>query len=210
MPASDDNTNDGLINWADVTTDLGDLAPGEAVSIIVYFTGIADTSQQNAQSPCTINGRTCNVAGSSGPTVTPPTPPGFQPPPTVTLPPKEDAEDVELINPTAVNMVLSNVETGEEGNMVTWASTTEVDTVGFNVLRQIGSEPAQRLNSEMIVARYAGQGSGAIYNFLDTTSSDEDAVYLIEVVTADGTTRIYEIGSANDSSIFIFLPLINS
>jgi len=41
-PASDDNNNDGIINWADLTTTEGDLGVGSSVTVSVNFTANAE------------------------------------------------------------------------------------------------------------------------------------------------------------------------
>jgi uncharacterized repeat protein (TIGR01451 family) len=60
-PASDDNIDDGAIDWTDLTVPLGDLAPGDGVQVSVGFEAVAST--QLAHPPETVD--RVRVAGAT-------------------------------------------------------------------------------------------------------------------------------------------------
>ena len=88
-----------------------------------------------------------------------------------------------------VTMQSMSAERLKNGVRVAWTTATEVDTVGFRVLRETaGPEKAVRPVSSLIPA--AGHGlSGATYEFLDNTKAAAAAtVYWIEDVDTFGRT----------------------
>lgn len=197
-PASEDQINDGAINWGDLTQAGAkgfntDLFPGQSFSIIVNFVGRADTTALPAQSPCTMAGHTCNVATASGVKYDPDGPGGVgeQGP----LPPKSAWDKVQIVVPTGVDVV-DALATGESwGVSVKWQSANESDLIGFHVIRT-GPEGRQTLNSELIPARSSGQATSNHYTFTDASvTSGADYSYLLQVVRADGDMSEMALGS---------------
>jgi len=84
-PTTDDNADDGQLDWSDLTITEGDLAPGDVIEVVTRFTANADTSALAAQAPCINGGESCNVATVSGAMA------GTDPVPTVT-----DSDDVGI------------------------------------------------------------------------------------------------------------------
>jgi len=85
MPATDNNTDDGYLDWSDLTATEGDLAPGGVIEVVVYFTALKDSSGLAAQSPCVNAGESCNVAAINNAMA------GAQP-----VPPVEGSDDVAI------------------------------------------------------------------------------------------------------------------
>jgi len=44
IPTAEDNIDDGVINWSNLTTTLGDLNPGDSVAVVVNFMAWLDTT----------------------------------------------------------------------------------------------------------------------------------------------------------------------
>ena len=55
-PASDDNHDDGIIDWGDLTTSLGDLAPGNSLTVAVRFRALQATSSTTQVAASALSG----------------------------------------------------------------------------------------------------------------------------------------------------------
>ncbi|MEM7126248.1 MAG: SdrD B-like domain-containing protein [Chloroflexota bacterium] len=62
----DDQQNDGILTWSDLTATLGDLAPNTAINIIVSFFTVDETVGLAAQTGCSNDGETCTTSTVSG------------------------------------------------------------------------------------------------------------------------------------------------
>jgi hypothetical protein len=60
--------------------------------------------------------------------------------------------------------------------------------LGFNVLRRTAGGAFEAVNSELILATYAGQSGGAVYSLVDPASA---GTYRLEVVRLDGSVEAY-------------------
>lgn len=188
VPPTENNINDGVINWNDLTgTPKGfgvELAPGQSFAIVVSFVGIADTTGLAAQTPCVEDGNTCNVATVAGAKYDPDGPGGI--PEQGPLPPKSAHDDVQIIVPTSVS--LTNRLLTYDGNVagLGWASVDESDIAGFYIYRSDFGNPAVAITDQMIPAQAAGQSRGAVYTYMDTTvETNQRYDYYLEVVTFD-------------------------
>jgi uncharacterized repeat protein (TIGR01451 family) len=76
-PLSDDNVNDGQINWSDLTISLGDLAPGQTAIVTTSFTALARPSGYVA-----VNTAQATASDAGGP-----------------LPSLQDSADVAFVGP---------------------------------------------------------------------------------------------------------------
>ena len=155
--------------------------------MFVNFTALADTTNlPNAQ---TVN--TATVAGAipdlDGPT-------GPRPPETTPAPTKSDTEPVQIFNPTGIALAGYAVTATDGGASITWETASEQAIAGFNVLRASG-EAAVQVNADLILAQYAGGGSGASYSIVDSGLGQGAYVYTLEIVKLDGSTERVEIGS---------------
>ncbi|MEM7126497.1 MAG: SdrD B-like domain-containing protein [Chloroflexota bacterium] len=64
--APTDVSDDGRINWSDLTRTLGDLVPNTPVTLVVQFTAIQDTTSNGATAPCNTAGVSCISATANG------------------------------------------------------------------------------------------------------------------------------------------------
>lgn len=197
-PATDDQINDGVLNWNDLTQSgprgFGtDLFPGQSFSIIVNFVGRADTTAQNPQAPCTQQGATCNVATAGEIKYDPDGPGGV--PEQGPLPPKSAWDDVRILVPTGLDVVDATASGEAWGVALGWHSANESDIIGFNVIR-VGVEGRQTLNSELIPALSSGQATGNSYSFTDrSVVSGAEYSYMLEVVRTDGEATEMALGN---------------
>jgi uncharacterized repeat protein (TIGR01451 family) len=200
-PASDDNANDGQIDWSDLTVSFGqDLAPGQSFVVVVEFVARLDTTGLLP------DGKTGNVATGVNVTADPDGP-GGQPP--QTIPDKSDEARVEINNPTAVGVSDGLVQGGVAGLTVRWRTANETDLAGFRVYRQVDGGSLTLLTPELIQAQRSGQAAGAEYSFADAEVGVNVLVrYVLEIVTLDGASTQVEIGSIYVAQPRMYLPLV--
>lgn len=210
VPQSDDNNNDGVINWSDLTgTPAGfgiDLAPNQSFEIVVSFVGIEDTTGQSAQAPCTVDGNTCNVASVSGVLWDPDGPGGV--PEQGPLPPKSDYDDVQIIVPTAV--ALADRSASYDGAVqLYWRTVNESELLGFNLYRSENGGPAVRLNDTLLLAQRTGQSDGAPYDYRDAAvERGKRYSYRLELIGMNGAMGQSDIGAVWTGAQ-LFLPAVN-
>jgi uncharacterized repeat protein (TIGR01451 family) len=191
--------NVGTLVWNDLTG-AGQLPPGGSVTVVVVYRAKADTtdSQTNPNAPVTLN-----RAGVFNPIFDADGPTGPLPP----LPdstPKQDQDDVEILNPTSVALTMRSVERQSDGVLVRWATENESQMVGFTLFRQRPGEAAVRVTQDLMVARFSGQPQGGTYEWLDggfTPGGDE--VYILEIKLANGGMEYQTLGSVVQYNIFM-------
>jgi len=173
-PATNDNINDGQLDWNDLTLTEGDLAPGDTIEVIVHFTAIADTTVLAAQSPCVNGGESCNVAAVNNAMA------GSDPVPSV-----EDSDDV----------IIEEVITGKStlGDFV-WYDT---DSDGIKDPGEPGINGViinlYDSDSNLITTTVTMSDTGGIGD--DTGTTNGDGFYDFQV--AENTVYIVEIDPAN-------------
>jgi hypothetical protein len=119
------------------------------------------------------------------------------------------------VDPTAVVLESFTATPTEDGIQVAWATSSEVDTWGFHLLRSSDAtlKNAVRVTPELIAAEGRGQSSTS-YSWLDTTTTDDaDYTYWLEETEVDGSTIVYEMpvqvaqtDTAADHTVY--LPLV--
>ena len=181
-PASDDNNDDGVIDWSDVTgTDQ--LAPGESITIVVNFTAKAATDQLP-------NHETINTATAHDVKADPDGPNGPNGP-IVPLDDQSDDAAVNILNPVGEPMGSFSAVVVRGLVQLRWQSESERNILGFNVLRKSGHGQFERINGSLIFARNAGADIGASYRFIDRGLSDGVYTYQLEIVRLDGGVERY-------------------
>ena len=208
-PASEDQINDGTLNWGDLTQSGAkgfntDLFLGQSFSVIVNFVGREDTTGLSAQPPCTNPGHTCNVATASGVMYDPDGPGGLgeQGP----LPSKTAQDDAQIIAPTAVALAESSASYVDAQARLHWRTLNESDVFGFHIYRSGNRAPVERLTAEMIQSQKPGQSDGASYNYTDTTVKvGKRYTYAVEFIGAVGPLGQQAIGEVFTGAR-IFLP----
>jgi hypothetical protein len=77
---------------------------------------------------------------------------------------------------------------------IEWTTETELDTYGFNLIRQDGNNlsPESAINPQMMIAR-GSPIDGATYRFIDRdVQSGENYTYLLQEVTLSNQREIIE------------------
>ena len=183
-PASDDNNDDGVINWSDLTVSFGqDLAPGDSFSVVVNFTAKAATDQLP-------NHQTINTATAHDVKADPDGPNG----PNGPIAPLDDQSDdapVGILNPVGEPMGGFSAITSGGSVQLRWQSESESNILGFNILRKSGTGSYERVNDSLIFARNAGADAGASYRFIDRSVSGGAYTYQLEIVRLDGGVERY-------------------
>jgi len=180
-PATENNVDDGEVNWADLTASFGhDLAPGQTFTIIVNFDAKSDTESLP-------NHQTINHTGAHDVTTDPDGPSG--PNGAIgSLPDQQAQAPVNILNPVLVTM--SSFQARAAGNAIwlQWQSLSEYNILGFNLLRSVNGSELEQVNSDLIPARYAGADMGSQYRINDRTELDGTIRYVLQVVRLDGST----------------------
>ncbi len=182
-PASDDNNDDGVIDWSDLTVSFGqDLAPGESFTVVVNFT--AKETTENLPNHETINTATAHDVladpdGTNGPTAA------------AALPDQSDDAPANILNP--VGEAMQGFWGLAAGNAVRlrWQTASELDVLGFNVLRRIDGGRFEQVNEFPIFARHAGADMIGSYSFQDRGVSGENVTYILEIIHLDGSVERY-------------------
>ncbi|MDH7485256.1 MAG: S8 family peptidase [Anaerolineae bacterium] len=181
-PPSDDQVNDGVVDWSDLTASLGqDLAPGASFTVTVTFWAGADTTGLP-------DNRTVNTAIVHDALADPdgPGPLGAG----QALPTQQDSASVRITNPTGLTLASFAGAAQPDGVLLTWETASELELVGFRLLRREAGQSFAALNEALIFARYAGANQGATYTYRDRevlpgTTYD----YALEMVTSDGSVE---------------------
>ncbi|MEM7531246.1 MAG: hypothetical protein AAF639_03645 [Chloroflexota bacterium] len=194
-PESNTTGNTGQILWSDLTqagsNGFGrDLGLGDFFEVVVEFVAASDTSLL----PGT---QTINTAQAMTQTTSAP---------------------IRVYAPTNVVLVNRTVTQDGDNVVLSWSTVNETEMIGFHVLRMEKfasgeiSEPV-RLTSdaELLLAHYAGKTNGSDYLYTDTTA--EEGVnyhYVVEMVTADGTRMLMDMGVPREalSTWVIYLPIL--
>ncbi len=196
-PASDDNLDDGVINWSDLTTVYGPLAPGANAQVVVDF--VAITSTQHLTPPVTPD-----TATSAGAEI-----------PGGVLPPVQDDDDVEIEpgGPTAIELLYFRAAPKAGGVLVEWATLYEIDTYGFWLYRGEDADLDHAVPVTFVPAR-GWLGLGATYQYLDAgLPPGLYSYWLIEVENSGRQTPYGPISASSgwdeaDWPYRVYLPLI--
>jgi hypothetical protein len=100
--------------------------------------------------------------------------------------------------PTAVCMDSFSAQARGQGVLLAWQTASEVDTLGFNVLRSENPHGTfVAINEEFIFAERAGSASSAAYTYLDKhVVAGQTYYYTLEIVQLDGQVERYGMVNA--------------
>jgi hypothetical protein len=87
--------------------------------------------------------------------------------------------------PTAARLSLIQARRVRAAILLRWRTTTETDTLGFNVYRQQRGKLV-KLNRTLIFAVFGGTASGHAYSWLDRGAPREAARYRLQAVSLSG------------------------
>ncbi len=183
-PASDDNNDDGVIDWSDLTASFGeDLAPGESFSVVVHFTANASTDSLSNHE--TINTATAHdvMSDPDGPNgATNATP----------LPEQSDEAPANILNPVGEDMQEFSAFVTGSSVRLQWQTASEANILGFNVLRSSGDGRFVRINHSLIFSHHAGADVSGAYRFEDRNAFDGRHTYILEIIRLDGSIERYK------------------
>ena len=190
-PDSDDNNHDGEIDWGDLTVSFGqDLAPSASFTVIVTFTAKVDTHNVGLLNDETENTAIVDSALAD--------PDGAGPlPPDKPVPPVQDSDYVKIIFPTGVVLARFEAAAQPDGVVVAWETASELDILGFNLLRSDAGGGFAAVNDAFIFAEYAGADFGASYGYLDAALPPGIYAYTLEVVKLDGSVERYGLAEVD-------------
>ena len=175
----DDGTDDGQLDWTDLTTALGDLQPGASVMITLTFKANGDTTNLSP------DGKTPNTAIVDGAKVDPDGPTGPEGP-ILPVDRVEDEARVEIIKPTNVEMASGQALAMGTEVLIRWSTVDESNILGFNILRRDGWGSFQQVNQDMIFAHHPGAALAGAYTFVDGQAPLGLSFYALEIVRLDG------------------------
>ncbi len=116
-----------------------------------------------------------------------------------------------FVSPTAVEMAGFSAQAGEEGVRVEWATVTETEILGFDVLRSDSVDGLySAVTPAMILATTPGGSQGYTYSFVDATAKpDASYWYKLRVLTLDGGSEEYGLaGVIPAAKNILFLPTV--
>ncbi|MBC8449193.1 MAG: peptidase S8, partial [Chloroflexi bacterium] len=163
IPPSNDNVDDGVVDWSDLTASLGqDLAPGASVTVVVNFKAKTDTTglpDDRTVNTAIVHDALADLDGIG--------PLGAE----QALPAQQDSDSVKITFPTGL-MLASLAGVAQPGGvLLTWETASELDLLGFRLLRRpstsLGHDEAggefEVVNEALIFAQVAGANLGATY-----------------------------------------------
>ena len=188
------NGNDGRLFWSDVTTDLGDLDPGDVASFTVTFRVLQAVHTVNlvrlVPDVLDEHGNPVNLA--------------------------EGESSVDIV-PTAVDLLSFTATPVEGGVEVRWVTGREMNAWGFHLWRAASPDRSQarRITPSLILAR-GRYDAGATYTYLDSQPLEGAAYYWLQEIELDGTLNEYGPARLDGSppapfssgSGAIFLPIV--
>lgn len=186
----------GEVSWTDVTTELGDPAPGETISFQVTFRFInatADSATNVVRLGSVLDEHT-DFAGM----------------------PQGEASS-STITPTPILLLSFTARAVETGVALEWITGAELDVFGFHLWRSPSPrfDQAVRATQNLIAATGAG-GTGAAYQYLDTGADANVRHYWLQEVASNGETTLFGpitvgggLGDSPSTSGKIYLPMLN-
>lgn len=213
MPDSDEA---GIITWNDLTAALGNVAPGDSISLDVTFKTRADTTLLTSLPSCSSSGHTPNIAIVTGAFADPDGNDGSMADELAVMKDADDQDcaEVQILNPTAVYLTDMGVKQSAAGVQVQWTTLTEVTLVGFRVYlsngvatRLVNPVSVSALSDDLIPAQKTGQSTGASYSVLDAGATlNRGDAYVLEIIHTDGSAERHVLGVFSGGPVY--LPLI--
>lgn len=113
------------------------------------------------------------------------------------------------MEPTAVDMAGLSAQRQGDGVLVTWQTGSEVDILGFNVLRSDRPDGEfVQVNSDPIWANNPGASQGFAYRYSDNAAAGKATHwYKLKVLKLDGSSQEYGLVA---SAARLFLPVVSN
>jgi uncharacterized repeat protein (TIGR01451 family) len=191
-PVASEPTDDGRIDWYDLTTASNgfgtNLAPGDSFTITTVFAVIRDITRTNNIAAVS---NVVDVYGNAA----------------------NDAQDDAFIvdAPTYIELVYFLAEPLPGSVLLEWATASEVDNYGFYVLRSADADLAHGAEIAFVPAAGYKQGGGATYQLRDTTAqSGVPYTYWLVDVDTSGRRTLHGPLSVSLSALpyRVFVPVI--
>ncbi len=218
LPDSNDHSNDGRIDWSDLTAGgfvglgatvgdriaggLGaDLAPGGSLAVIVWFTGGADTSDlPGGATTCTaqITGGLADPDGPAGPLQA-----------LAVLPVVQASGSIEIRRPTAVGVFGLRAVAAGQGVMLAWQTSSETGIAAFRWARRVAGGAIWMVAGDLIEAEHAGSNQGGAYQYSDVPGCAPGCGYRLQVFGLDGRTWYIGPLEVEAAPLQLFLPSVS-
>jgi uncharacterized repeat protein (TIGR01451 family) len=201
-PVSDDNVDDGSINWSDLTAAAPggfgqDLAPNASLAVVVEFIAKADTTplpDQETINNVTISGARYDPDGSGGVPEQGP------------LPSKSANDGVGILSPTSVLLADYGLDAGESRVDIHWQTVDESNIAQFELYR-VENGVSTRLAT--LEAEKPGQPVGFRYTYADSDVSTQVWYeYHLDVLQLDGSVTTMPLGNIYTGGSRLFLPSV--
>jgi hypothetical protein len=193
----------GQLVWTDLALPTGELAKGASITVEVNFKASADSGGRPGGQTIVsafVQDALADPDGPSGPLG------GIMP-----VPAEQTSVGVQIVSPTTVQLSASSVTFYGDHAEIRWTTVSEVDVIGFYLMRRWSDSDWMRASANLIPARNAGRNVGANYFFMDYgASASVFADYRLEVLMQDGHSELLDIDQTGASPLqFAFLPLVN-
>ena len=112
--------------------------------------------------------------------------------------------------PTAVQVASLSAQAQGDGVLVTWQTASELDVLGFNVLRsETPDGDFVAVNEELIFAARSGSDGGTAYAYFDEhVVAGRTYHYTLEIVKLDGQVKRYGLAEATVAGWRLCLPVV--
>lgn len=201
--APDSPLDDGQLDWADLTTSVGDVAPNQVVAINLTFAALRDSTDL-------VGGVVINTAVVGPVQADPDGPTG--PLGSVESVPTSTTSQVSLVvqGPTAVLVTEMSARRQDAAVLLRWRTEGEMNTVGFNLLRRQGEGAWVQLNESLVPAQRGGQDEGIVYLFTDSHPMVAGEVeYALQILSVDGGISQMTLGRLMPEGLYhLYLPLM--
>lgn len=199
------NSTTTTLSWSNIAPGAG-LAPGAAVSVVLPFGAVRDTTHLPAHGSCPEAGETCietSVLEAAG------DPDGAGPLGAVALVPDVQLSSaLSLLGPTGSMIAQSDVTPAASGFHVRWRTLNEANIVGFRVIRVVEGVAAP-VGAELIPAKMSGIPRGAEYALYDAyTSAGAHVAYRLEIILSSGGMVETPLDQPSPRTMRSYLPLI--
>ncbi|MCB0167972.1 MAG: DUF11 domain-containing protein, partial [Anaerolineae bacterium] len=188
-----DNTN-GVLSWNDLTTSLGDMAPGQVFLIETVFQITADSTSFSMTNFAEVSEATDTFGNEAD----------------------DDSATVTLDNePTAIDLLYFRGNRQGENVILNWATAVEIDNYGFRLFRSSTTSRADAVEIAFVPGQGLGTGSGATYTYTDKqVDPNQTYTYWLVDIDLNGTETDHPsltvtptgVDSGDDSRLY--LPLI--
>lgn len=201
-PADKVDNKEQVIGWSDLTLHVGDMQPGQVVTIVTVFKIAPGTtphmSIENTAYITSARDVHNNVVPDDHCTIT------------TTVPESDDPGE-----PTLIDLLSLSATIEGDDVVVRWTTAAELNTQGFALWRSASGnfEDAQRVSAHIVLAR-GSASSGASYVWTDTTAGTTDVppTYWLEEIEYNGTRSMYGPTGAHhrleDMQQVVYIPLV--